>query len=94
MIVWEISIGTIVTLITLLFVASGFYWKTTFDAKEIKSDVKDIKEDIKILNQLVIGSAVLTKDVSYLKDRIDLFERRFDKVLEYLRRGGHDLGQT
>ena len=92
MIVWEISLGTIVTLITLLFVASGFYWKTTFDAKEIKGDIKDIKEDIKILNQLVIGSAVLTKDVSYLKDRIDLFERRFDKVLEYLRKGGHEVG--
>ncbi len=92
MIVWEISLGTIVTLITLLFVESGFYWKTTFDAKEIKSDIRDIKEDIKILNQVIISSAILTKDVSYLRERIELFERRFDKVLDYLRKGGHEIG--
>jgi len=91
MIVWEISLGAVITLLTVLFAAAGFYWKQNYDAKEIKSDIKDIKEDIKILNKLIIESAILTKDVIYLKDRIDLFERRFDKVLEYMRKQGHGL---
>ncbi len=91
MIVWEISLGTLLTLGTVLVSAAGFYWKQNYDSKEIKEDIRDIKDDIKILNKLIIESAILTKDIIYLKDRVELFERRFDKVLDYLRRDGHNI---
>ncbi len=91
MIVWEISLGTLITLVTVIFAGAGFYWRQTYDASVIKEDIRDIKEDIKILNKLIIESAILTKDVLFLKDRLELFERRFDKVLDYLRRDGHGI---
>jgi hypothetical protein len=85
MIVWEISLGTIITLVTILFTASGFVWKQTIDSAQIKGDIRDIKDDIKILNKLAIESAVLRQEVKNLDNRLDLFERRFDKVLEYIK---------
>jgi hypothetical protein len=92
MIVWEISIGTIITLVSMLFVASGFFWRTTYDSKEIKSDIKDIKEDIKVLNKLAIESAVLRQEIKNLDNRLDLFEHRFDKVLEFIKIKGMTVG--
>jgi len=91
MIVWEISLGAVITLLTVLFAAAGFYWKQNYDAKEIKSDIKDIKEDIKILNKLIIESAILTKDVIYLKDRIDLLNVDLIRFWNIWRKQGHGL---
>jgi len=30
MIVWEISLGAVITLLTVLFAAAGFYWKQNY----------------------------------------------------------------
>ena len=91
MIVWEISLGTLITLATVLFAGAGFYWRQTYDSKIIKDDIADIKADIRILNKVVVDMAVQTQRTDNLLERLSLFERRFDKVLDYLRRGGHSV---
>ena len=85
MIVWEISLGSLLTSIPILFAIAGFYWKQTLDAKQIKDDVADIKIDLKTLNKVIIDMAVQTQRTDSLVDRLNLFERRFDKVLEYIK---------
>ena len=85
MIVWEISLGTLLTTATILFAIAGFYWKQTIDSTQIKEDIQDIKADLKALNKVIIDMAVQTQRVDNLMSRLDLFERRFDKVLEYIK---------
>ena len=85
MIVWEISLGTIVTTATVLFTVAGFYWRQTLDSQQIKSDVQEIKGDLKVLNKVVIDMAVQTQRLDNQAERLTLFERRFDKVLEYIK---------
>ena len=85
MIVWDISLGTIVTTATILFTVAGFYWKQTLDAQQIKEDVQEIKGDLKVLNKVIIDMAVQTQRLDNQAERLTLFERRFDKVLEYIK---------
>ena len=85
MIVWDISLGTIVTTATILFAVAGFYWKQTLDSQQIKEDVQEIKGDLKVLNKVIIDMAVQTQRLDNQAERLTLFERRFDKVLEYIK---------
>ena len=85
MIVWEISLGTLVTSATVLFTVAGFYWRQTLDSKQLKEDIHDIKADLRVLNKVIVDMAVQTQRLDSLYDKVILFERRFDKVLEYIK---------
>jgi hypothetical protein len=60
MIAWEISIGSILTLVTMVFAAGGFYFSTKNQGKEITE----------IKNTLIKMEGVVTT-VAVQKERID-----------------------
>jgi len=70
---WEISLGTLISIATLIFVAGGFYWST----KSLYEQVNDIKEDLKSLNKVVM-------DVALSNVRADNFEKRTDDRFRHI----------
>ena len=54
----EIPWPTLVTILSVIFVAGGFYWMTKSDMKLLKENVIAIKEDLKILNKAIGDIAV------------------------------------
>ena len=54
---WFFS-STGITILSVIFVAGGFYWITKSDMKVLKENVVAIKEDLKMLNKAVAEIAV------------------------------------
>lgn len=78
MIIPEISIGSIITIATVLLGLSGFYWRTTMDGKAFKDDIVEIKTDLKMLNKIMTDLAVQDKRLDNQADRIGNIERQID----------------
>lgn len=73
---WTLSIGTLLTVVTIIFTAASVYWKFEYNSSEVKADIQDIKADLKQLNKVII-------DLALQSHRIDMIE----KTLYDLRHG-------
>lgn len=89
-----ISYGTIITIITILFAGSGFYYRQVYDSKRFKADIIDIKADLKLLNQVVIESARQKERLdnqggrfNQIDERLDAMHKEFRDDIRELRRG-------
>ncbi len=80
MIEWTISLGSILTLIFIVFSGVGFYWRQVYDAKEFKEDITEIKLDIKILNKVIIDMALQTERLNNISKRVDRVEVKVDEL--------------
>lgn len=88
---WEISLGTLISLATVIFAAGGFYAfaknlgnnMTTLTTTFTKQ-VDDIKEDLKSLNKVIMDVAVQNK-------RIDNLEERNNSEIAHLKEDIRDL---
>lgn len=69
----EITITTIISLATMVFVAGGFYFTT----RSLYAQVSDIREDLKALNKVVM-------DVALSNQRQDNFEKRTDDRFKHM----------
>jgi hypothetical protein len=52
---WSINISLV---LSVVFVGGGFFFLTKSDMRRFRTDVADIKTDLKVLNKIVIDSAV------------------------------------
>lgn len=80
---WNINVGQIITIGTLLFAAAGFYYRQLFDSRTFKSDISEIKEDLKMLNKLVMDVALQNARIDNLGQSIVNMQRDIHE----LRRG-------
>lgn len=81
----EITFTTIISVLTMVFIAGGFYYgnKSLFekvnDLKKEVTDFKDgLKEDLKALNKVVM-------DVALSNQRQDNFEKRHDSDISAIK---------
>lgn len=73
--------GNLITIMSILFVGAGFYYRQIFDSKIFRENIVEIKNDLKILNKLVT-------DIALQNQRLDNQGERFnqvDKTIEALR---------
>lgn len=71
MINWEISLGSLATIATVLLAGTGFYWKQTFYSKKFTEDIVEIKADLKILNKVVMDLALQNQRMIMIEKAID-----------------------
>lgn len=80
---WTLNVGTVLTILTILFTAIGFYWKHTFNSEQFKIDIGDIKLDLKQLNKVIM-------DLALQNQRLDTqaeWVARIGREVEELRHG-------
>lgn len=89
-----ISAGTIITLITIIFVGSGFYYRQVYDGKRFRLDITDIKLDLKSLNIVIVDMARQKERLDNQGERfnqqdarLDAFIHEFKEEIRELRRG-------
>jgi hypothetical protein len=80
MLVWEVSLGSIFTIITVIFFGGGFYWKQLNDSRVFKENIVEIKSDLKILNRLVTDLALQSQRLDNQAERISRIERQYDEL--------------
>jgi hypothetical protein len=94
---WEVNLGNLLVVASILFSAGGFYAVSRWDSKqikidlnrtnrEIKEDITDIKVDLKTLNKVVMDVAVQNQRLDNQAERISLLEKRNDERLTGLER--------
>lgn len=76
---WSVSIGTLVTILTILFTAASIYWKHEYNSTEFKQDIAEIKTDLKQLNKVIMDLALQSQRIDHLEKQI--FELRHGKGL-------------
>lgn len=80
MITWEISLGNLLTSVSILFIGAGFYWQTLYDSKVFKRDILDIKTDLKVLNKLVTDIALQNQRLDNQGERLNNIDRHIDEM--------------
>lgn len=78
MVDWTISLGNILTVLSILFFGSGFYWKQLIDSKIFKEDIVEIKSDLKILNKVITDLAIQSSRLDSHVERLNRMDRRMD----------------
>lgn len=76
----SINLGTVISLLTIVFAAGGFYVFTKNLGKALdafKIQVDEIKDDLKLLNKVVM-------DVALSNQRQDNFEKRTDDRFKHV----------
>ena len=68
---WEVSIGSIVTIVTVAGFFASFYYGTGNSLKQLGTVVSEMKEDLKVLNKVIT-------DIALSNQRQDNFEKRTD----------------
>ena|ERR1700677_684088 len=76
---WNLNAGNILTILAIMSVGFGFYYRQVYDGKQFKVDIADIKVDLKELNKIVIALAVQ-------KERIDSQDKRMDNQGQHINR--------
>lgn len=76
----EITAGALITIASILFVATGFYWQTLNDSRRFKSDITDIKMDLKTLNKVITDLAIQTTRLDTQGERINRLDARIDEL--------------
>lgn len=80
MIVWEISLGSLLTVLSVMGVGFGFYYQTLYDSRRFKSDINEIKTDLKVLNKIIADLAVQTSRLDNQAERLNRFDARLDEL--------------
>jgi hypothetical protein len=80
MIVWEISLGSLLTICTILFAGLGFYFQTLYDSKTFRVDISEIKTDLRVLNKVIADLAVQTSRLDNQADRLNRLDVRIDEL--------------
>lgn len=80
MIVWEISLGSLLTVLTVLGVGFSFYYQTLYDSRRFKSDINEIKGDLKVLNKIIADLAVQTNRLDNQAERLNRLDSRIDEL--------------
>ena len=76
---WTISLGNILTVITIFFVGIGFYWQQIYDSRQFKEDIIEIKSDLKVLNRVIIDLALQSQRLDSHVDRLNRMDQRMDE---------------
>lgn len=76
----EVTLGAILTVLSMLFIAAGFYFQTSYDSRRFKSDIQDIKTDLKILNKLVTDIALQNQRLDAQAERLNRLDSRIDEL--------------
>lgn len=85
----EINLGTVISLLTFIFLAGGFYVsvKTLFkQVAAMQEDLIAFREDLKLLNKVIT-------DVALSNQRQDNFETRYNRETADLRDDVKELRQ-
>jgi hypothetical protein len=80
MIVWEISLGSLLTICTILFAGLGFYFQTLYDSKIFREDISEIKTDLRVLNKVIADLAVQTNRLDTQSERLNRLDMRLDEL--------------
>jgi H+/gluconate symporter-like permease len=77
-------IGPLVTILTFLFAAYGFYYKTTETQKKQDEKITVVQEDVKEIKALVnkneVFQGVSTVEYNALKEKVNGIEKTVDKI--------------
>ena|SRR5215467_3706399 len=74
---WEISVGSIMAVMTVIAGIFGFYYSTRNDMQQLKDAMTAVKDDLKMLNKVVM-------DVALSNVRQDNFEKRTDDRFKHM----------
>lgn len=85
MINWEVSLGNIFTIITVLVAGISFYWRQIFYTNRFLEDILEIKLDLKVLNK------VLT-DLALQNQRLENQDFRINRLSDYIDDVRHGKG--
>ena len=84
---WEISIGSILTLATMIFAAGGFYFNTKGQAKEITEIKNTLIKMEGVVTTVAVQkerldnqAAIATEDRKAMNERLGRLERMFDEM--------------
>lgn len=80
MILWEISLGSLLTIIAVLTTAVGFYYQTLYDSRTFKASIAEIKTDLKVLNKLITDIALQNQRLDNQGERINRIDARLDDM--------------
>lgn len=83
MLSWEISLGNLLTCISIIFAGSSFYWKQLYDSKSFKIDITEIKAELKVLGKIITDIALQNQRLDNQGERIN----RIDQHIDEIRRG-------
>lgn len=78
--IWEISLGSIINALSIIFVGAGFYWKQVYDSKAFKQDIFEIKVDLKALNKIMIDLALQNQRLDNQGERLNVIDRHIDEL--------------
>lgn len=74
---WTINIGTILTVLTILFTGASIYWKYEYNSLRFSSDIIELKTDLKQLNKVIMDLALQTQRLDVIEQTI--YEMRHGK---------------
>jgi F0F1-type ATP synthase epsilon subunit len=79
-----VSIGNILTIVMIIFVAGGFYYITKTDVSALKDNVYEIKESLKVLSKILTELAVQDKRLENQTEQVnqlrgELIEMRYGR---------------
>lgn len=85
---WELNLGSLLIVASVIFSAGGFYAATRSqvaqakkDNDALKEDISDIKTDLKTLNKVVMDVALQNQRLDNQAERITQIEKRSDARL-------------
>jgi predicted transcriptional regulator len=77
-------VSAVVTITTVLFVVSGFYYKTTSADEEQSKEIIEVKKEVVKINEKInkadVFQGVSTAEYNALKDKVAGIERTVDKI--------------
>jgi hypothetical protein len=74
---WSVSVGSVLTVLAIIFSGVAFYVKQERDSVQFKEDIHDIKIDLKQLNKIIMDLALQTQRLDMLEKIV--FELRHNK---------------
>jgi len=74
---WTINVGTVLTVLTIVFTGASLYWKNEYSNLRFTSDIVELKTDIKQLNKVIMDLALQTQRLDILEQ--SMYELRHGK---------------